>query len=92
MDAGIADGKVVFTGSDTPPVRAREMDGSRYIPVAVLLNASLAVTVTVNAAPAVCGEPAATSGSLAAAGFDVIELWVPVIDPLTVSVAVMDWT
>jgi hypothetical protein len=58
-------------------------------PVAVLANWSSAVTVKLKAVPAVCGVGAVTTNVVAAAGFTVMELDVPVMDEVTVSVAVM---
>ena len=55
----------------------------------MLSNASFAVTVTLNAVPAVCVVPAGVTWSVAAAaGSTVIALLVPLIEPVTVSVAV----
>ena len=59
--------------------------------MAVLLNASFAVTVTSNATPAVGGDPAVvvTTSDAAAAGLTVMLGEVPVIVPVTVSVPVI---
>ena len=58
----------------------------------MLPNASWAVTVTLWAVPAVVGlGKAETVKVAAAAGFTVMEPSVPVMVPVTVSVAVMDW-
>jgi hypothetical protein len=54
-----------------------------------LLPPSSAVTVTLNAAPAVSGDVAATVKCVAAPACTAMVLEVPVIDPLTVSVAVI---
>ena len=61
--------------------------------MAVLPKASFAVTVVENATPAVCGEPAVvvTVRVAADAGATVIAGVVPVIEPVTVSVAVIVW-
>ena len=60
--------------------------------MAVLPKASFAVTVTVTAVPAVDSRPASvTVEVLAAAGLTVIVALVPVIELVTVSVAVSDW-
>ena len=56
--------------------------------MAVLPNASFAVTVTLNDEPAVWGVPALTASVAAAAGLTVIPALVPVMVPVTVSVAV----
>ena len=56
-----------------------------------MLNWSLAVTVTLKATPAVCGVGAVTRNLLAAAALMTMALLVPVIDGVTVSVAVMVW-
>ncbi len=57
------------------------------------MKASFAVTVTLNATPAVCGDPAVvvTMNDAAAAGVTEHVLEIPVIVPATVSVAVMVW-
>ena len=60
-------------------------------PVAVLPNRSSAVIVTLKAVPAVCGDNAETVKLVAAPGFTVIVPDVPVMDEVTVSVAVMLW-
>ena len=55
-------------------------------------KASWAVTVTLWAAPAVVGLVKPETVKLAApAGLTVMALWVPVMVPVTVSVAVIDW-
>ena len=60
-------------------------------PVAVFPYASFAVTVTEPAVPAVAGllKPETTS-VVALLGFTVMPLWEPVIELVTVSVAVID--
>ena len=59
--------------------------------MAVLPKASWAVTVTLWATPAVVGlvKPV-TARVVAEAAFTTMPLWVPVIVPVTVSVAVID--
>ena len=60
--------------------------------MAVLPKASLAVTVTLPGVPAVTGFGKPETVSVAApAGFTTMPLWVPVMVPVTVSVAVIDW-
>ena len=50
------------------------------------------MTVTLWAAPAVVGLVKPETVRVAApAGFTVMPLWMPVMDPVTVSVAVIDW-
>lgn len=55
------------------------------------MNASSAVTVNENAAPAVADAGAVTAKCVAAAGETAIGAEVPVIDDVTVSVAVIVW-
>jgi hypothetical protein len=55
----------------------------------VLLNASCAVTVKVNAVPAFAAVGALRAKCVEAAGLTVMALEVPVIEELAVSVAVM---
>ncbi len=58
----------------------------------MLPNASWAVTVTLWAVPAVVGlGKAETTRVDVTPGSTVMELWVPVMVPVTVSVAVIDW-
>ena len=57
--------------------------------MAVLLNASNAVTVTSNPVPAVTGDGALTVNCAAAPGLTAIVLLVPLMSELTVSVAVI---
>jgi hypothetical protein len=59
-------------------------------PVDALLNASSAVTVKLNAAPAVCGDVADTVKCAAAPAFTVM-VAVPVMEAVTVSVAATVW-
>ncbi len=60
-----------------------------WYPAAVLPYASRAVTVTLPAAPAVRGEASPeTERVVAAAGVTTMALWEPVIEGVTVSVAV----
>ncbi len=60
--------------------------------MAVLPPASKAVTVTLWAAPAVVGLGKPETTRVAAGPIcTVMALWVPVMVPVTVSVAVMDW-
>jgi hypothetical protein len=59
--------------------------------VAVLLNWSCAVTVKMNAVPAVAEAGADTLKCVAAAALTTMLLLVPVIDDATVSVTVIVW-
>ena len=57
--------------------------------MAVLAKVSLAVTVTETGVPPLAVAGAVTVKDVAPAGLTVIEPWVPVIEAVTVSVAVM---
>ncbi len=80
---------VEFAGSVADPSLLVKCTVPAY-PVAVLVNASWAVTVRLNADPAVATGGAVTTKRVAAAAPTAIVLHVPVIDEAAVSVAVID--
>ena len=81
---------VEFAGSTAWPSLLVKWTVPVY-PVAVLLNWSWAVTVKLKATPAVALEGALTLKWVAAAALTVMVLLVPVMELLTLSVAVMVW-
>lgn len=82
--------KVEFAGRTAEPSLLMKCTVPAYA-VAVLLAASCAVTVQLNALPTVSGEAADTMKCVAAPGFTTIVPEVPTIEAVTVSVAVMAW-
>src|SRR5437762_219964 len=80
--------RVELTGSVAAPSVEVKCTVPAY-PVAVLLNASSAVTVKLTAHPPRAADRAVTVKCVAAAGLTLMLFDVPVIDEATVSVAVM---